>query len=380
MDVNSIVVEAAAQSRGPASSSSKRVHSDEVKQLFDARRMEQDPVLRKQLSKDLWRALRRQRRLRHDAEITEIADRGQGLRSLQQVLGRQSGTERIAQVWEKAGSLVSDGVSIAEVFVTFYEELYKCDAAAREGGEDNLTELICPVTASEITAALKRMRNKRTGADDGLVAEMLKAASEDLVEVVAECFTDILSGSMDPPADWKVARLSILFKKGDANQPKNYRPISIIPVMAKLYSIVLYNRMRDTLDGQFTEEQFGFRQGRVCDDVNHILRLGVEKSNEWGEDLWMAAPDVEKVFDKAFHDELFDALLDGGVDLSIVALLRKLYRGMEAYVQLWPGVESRHFEIQRGVRQGDPLSSVLFNLVMTGILKQVDAIWQRRGH
>ena len=108
--------------------------------------------------------------------------------------------------------------------------------------------------------------------------------------------------------------------------------------------------------------------------MNHILRLVVEKSNEWGEDLWMAALDVGKAFDKAFHDELFDALLQGGVDLSIVSSLHKLYRGMRAYVQLWPGMESRHFEIQRGVRQGNPLSPVLFNLVMTGILIEVDAV------
>ena len=104
-----------------------------------------------------------------------------------------------------------------------------------------------------------------------------------------------------------------------------------------------------------------------------------EKSNEWGEQLWYAALDVEKAFDKVYHAELFAVLLNTGVDAHAVQALRKLYRGMQAYVQLWPGVESRRFVVMRGVRQGDPLSPVLFNLVLTEVLKEVDTVWQQRG-
>ena len=162
--------------------------------------------------------------------------------------------------------------------------------------------------------------------------------------------------------------------------PQNYKPISIILGMAKLFSVVLYNRLRDTLEAHFPEEQFGFRRGRGCTDAMHVLRTVVEKSDEWGEDLWLAALDVEKAFDRLHHTALFEALLASEVDSGLVATLRRLYRGMKAYVKLWPGAESRHFEVQRGVRQGDPLSPVLFNTVMTEILQEVEVIWQRRGY
>ena len=80
---------------------------------------------------------------------------------------------------------------------------------------------------------------------------------------------------MEPPSEWKVARLSIIFKKGEKHLLKNYKPISIIPVMAKLFSTVLYNRIRDQVEDKLEEEQYGFRRGRGCDDAVHVLRMTI---------------------------------------------------------------------------------------------------------
>ena len=90
--------------------------------------------------------------------------------------------------------------------------------------------------------------------------------------------------------------------------------------------------------------------------------------------------DVEKAFDQVHHTALFEALLNIGVETYAVTTLRKLYYDSSAYVALQQGATSRCFSVQRGVRQGDPLSPLLFNLVLDGVLKEASAIWRRRGY
>jgi hypothetical protein len=68
----------------------------------------------------------------------------------------------------------SDQDSICEVFAKFYETLYEADADCRDYVEDDLVGLVLRVSPEEVDSALKDMKNKRAGAQDGIVAEMLK--------------------------------------------------------------------------------------------------------------------------------------------------------------------------------------------------------------
>lgn len=248
-----------------------------------------------------------QPRSRDEEKLDTLINNGAGVKKLKQFREGQTGTSRITSVRNKDGAAQTDPESICEVFAQFYEDLYKeTDVLQHPTLEDTVAEV--RVTHGEVEAALKRLKNMKTGADDGLVAEMLKTRHTGLVEAIALFFTDIPNGDRLPPTTWKATKLKVLFKKGDAELPKNYRPISVIPVLAKLYSIVLYERIRDLVEDRLAEEQFGFRRGRGCTDAVHILRTVVEKSAEWGEPLFMAALDVEKAFDRVHHADLFAAL------------------------------------------------------------------------
>ena len=78
----------------------------------------------------------------------------------------------------------------------------------------------------------------------GPFAEMLQTGHVGPHEALATFFTELLSNRLEYPTTWKVAKLSVMFKSGDAGNPENYRPITIIPVMAKLFSTILYQRIQ----------------------------------------------------------------------------------------------------------------------------------------
>ena len=73
---------------------------------------------------------------------------------------------------------------------------------------------------------MQRQGRGKSCGDDGLYAEMLKTKHTGLIDLIARVFTDILHGASDVPAVWWISRLIVLYKKGDASLPKNYRPIA----------------------------------------------------------------------------------------------------------------------------------------------------------
>ena len=81
------------------------------------------------------------------------------------------------------------------------------------------------------------------------------------MDALAIFFDGILQDDLVVPEAWKKTKLKVVFKKGDPGLPGNYRPISIFLVLAKLYSTILYGRMRDVMDSRLADEQFGFRKG-----------------------------------------------------------------------------------------------------------------------
>ena len=213
--------------------------------------------------------------------LDPLARNGAGVKQLKQASQRAFAVQRITCIEDDSKVLRTDPDSIAEVFAQFYESLY-AEADGQPCIEVPEEEQCDAISAEEVREALKRMKNGKTAAADGLVAEMLKTGHWGLLDAIATFFTGILSGRLEAPCHWKAVQLKLIFKGGDATLPKNYRPISIIPVMAKVFSTILYTRMREVVEPNLSEEQFGFRRGRGCTDAVHVLRFVVEKSPEWG--------------------------------------------------------------------------------------------------
>eukprot|EP00973_Karenia_brevis_P015102 2063983-Karenia_brevis.AAC.1 len=67
--------------------------------------------------------------------------------------------------------------------------------------------------------------------------------SSNLIEHIAELFTRVMSGHGDLPTSWAESYITVLFKKGDPKMPGNYRPITLLPILYKLFSRILRGRI-----------------------------------------------------------------------------------------------------------------------------------------
>ena len=103
------------------------------------------------------------------------------------------------------------------------------------------------------------------------------------------------------PAYWKNATIILLHKKGSKSEVKNYRPISLMSHIYKLYMKIIKNRIERTLNENQPPEQTAYRTGYSTMHHFHTIRQIMEKTTEYKIPLYMALIDYEKAFDSISH-------------------------------------------------------------------------------
>ena len=122
-------------------------------------------------------------------------------------------------------------------------------------------------------------------------------------------------------------------------------------------------------------EQAAYRKGFSTEDHLISVTLAIEKAKECNDPLWIALVDFEKAFDLVERRPLWEALCKQGVPKEYIILLKRLYEDQTAQVQA--GNRSRSFSLKRGVKQGDPLSSLLAIAVMQACFEELHYKWDR---
>ena len=107
------------------------------------------------------------------------------------------------------------------------------------------------------------------------------------------------------------------------------------------------------------------RRNYSTDDHLFTTTIVHERSQEWQLPLWVSAVDFKQAFDTIDHNHLWQALHNQDVPTQYIRLLQVLYSNHTATVKT--DKLSRHFHIRRGVKQGHPLSSLLFNALLEDV-------------
>ena len=218
-----------------------------------------------------------------------------------------------------------------------------------ESCEDDRLDIA--IEKSEIVKCIRKVKNNKTGGIDGLVGELLKYGGSGMVCLLEQLFS-VVWHEETVPRQWREGLIVNLFKKGDREDPGNYRGITLLSVVGKVFCKVLNNRLVG---------QAGFRVNRSCMDNVYTLNEIVQGRLKEDKETYAFFLDVQKAYDTVWRDGLWLKLWDMGVKGRMWRVVKKMYEASRSAVFL-EGEKSAVFRLEQGVAQGCSLSPILFSV------------------
>ena len=142
------------------------------------------------------------------------------------------------------------------------------------------SEEIPEISLQEIKYALQKMKNEKSPGEDQITSEMLKTEGKVLKEAVGILLNKCLTEGRIPES-WNNAEIVLIYKKGDNTNLENYRPISLLSHLYKLFTRIITNRITAKLDSYQPPEQAGFRKGYSTIDHLQTIKSVIEKTTEY---------------------------------------------------------------------------------------------------
>ena len=127
------------------------------------------------------------------------------------------------------------------------------------------------ISMEELKLAIKQLKVGKRGGKDQSPNELFKGLQGKGLDALLGFFRGCLN-TQTSPAQWREAQVVAIFKKGAADDPGNYRPISPLQTCYKLYAMIIANRLSDGLDEHIRELKYGFRSGRSTSEAICLVR------------------------------------------------------------------------------------------------------------
>ena len=222
-------------------------------------------------------------------------------------------------------------------------------------------ELDAEITFEEINNAIKNLNANKCCAEDLIINEMFIKCKDILTPCMYKLFNSVLQSGIFPEA-WAKGCIVPVFKKGDINDPNNYRGITIVSCLGKLFTSILNNRLLqwDKEHNIITDAQFGFKPGVSTIDAIFVLHSLVRRTLKRKKKLYCCFIDYQKAFDFIDRSSLWSKLIKQGITGNIFSVIRSLYSQIKVCVK-HNGQLTDYFNSTSGLLQGEVMSPILFS-------------------
>ena len=243
--------------------------------------------------------------------------------------------ERVLEVWKESFKAlgiedekddrfdVDFGRQVTENLETIYENSFDpsnfCD------------ELDVECSAGEVVEAIQKLKSAKTAGSDEIVAEILKKGGKQ-VEAAVYLLCAKVWREEKLPQDWTRGIIFPIYKDGDKRDTGNYRGITLLSIVGKVYAQVINGRLMTWCEKNkvLVEEQGGFRPNRGCPD--QLFTLVELLRNRGKKGTYCCFIDVKKAFDRVFRAGLWQRIADEGIKGKMWRVLKSIYETVESCV------------------------------------------------
>ena len=238
---------------------------------------------RRDVTARMRRAIRRDRRQKDLAKIDRILNDFKGVRNLP-LEGKVQTKQRITFVTDSGGFQHISPGEIANVFASFYEELYRSGLAPPSHTTELEPEPPPDFDMGGLHDAPRSVKSDRCPDEQGIVSEMLKDSSDGMGSRIPSLRNGVLQLSVEPPDSWRRNRLVVILKKGEPDQPNKYRPNQFCTSFSREWSAICFRQIppRSSL-------HIKLRIGKGFSTENNLLAMDLltERCKTWNQHLWL---------------------------------------------------------------------------------------------
>ena len=223
------------------------------------------------------------------------------------------------------------------------------------------------IKMDELEAVVAKSKYGKARGPDGTIMEYIKFAPENVKKALLRLINTIFINAVYPTS-WSINFLRAIYKSGPTDDPGNYRGLAIGSAIAKLYSAILLNRLEPfvTDNNILSMFQIGFRKLFRTADHIYVLKTIINMKLAKGEKLYAAFIDFRKAYDTVNRDKLMQCLYDIGVGNKFAANIKAIYQSVQYAIKV-KGKVMNPITSNLGLKQGCPLSPLLFNIYINSI-------------
>ena len=224
------------------------------------------------------------------------------------------------------------------------------------------------IQKDEIIKCIQKLKNNKAGGEDAIINEYIKTTSNQFIEIYEKLFNLIFDTGFIPES-WVVGNIIPIYKnKGESNDPKNFRPITLVSCLGKLFTAILSERLSKYSDDFFVmhENKCGFRQGYCTVDNLFTLHSFFELLKRKKKKLYCAFIDFEKAFDKIWREGLWYKLLINNINGKMLNVIQNIYKDIKSNI-IFNNSKSDYFPCDKGIRQGENVSPFLFAIFLNDL-------------